>query len=162
MQSKAFTIVELLIVIVVIAILASISIVAYNGIQNRANIVKINADLNSINKAIQLYYAENGTYPSTGGGWRGTVTYGNHGSNFVPGLVPSYISNMPLPRQLSSNSDYIYNSNGTGYKLIAHDSNPGTGFQGLCASAVQITPSLADPHRNCWAWGYFTTSHTSI
>lgn len=32
-----FTIVELLIVIVVIGILAAISIVAYNGIQNRSN-----------------------------------------------------------------------------------------------------------------------------
>lgn len=36
--SKAFTIVELLIVIVVIAILAAISIVAYNGIQDRARL----------------------------------------------------------------------------------------------------------------------------
>ena len=35
-MKKGFTIVELLIVIVVIAILASISIVSYNGIQNRA------------------------------------------------------------------------------------------------------------------------------
>ncbi|MDN5275377.1 MAG: Fimbrial protein [Candidatus Saccharibacteria bacterium] len=34
--SKGFTIVELLIVIVVIGILAAITIVAYNGIQNRA------------------------------------------------------------------------------------------------------------------------------
>ena len=34
--SKGFTIVELLIVIVVIAILAAISIVAYTGVQNRA------------------------------------------------------------------------------------------------------------------------------
>lgn len=34
--SKGFTIVELLIVVVVIAILAAITIVAYNGIQNRA------------------------------------------------------------------------------------------------------------------------------
>lgn len=35
-KNTGFTIVELLIVIVVIAVLASISVVAYNGIQQRA------------------------------------------------------------------------------------------------------------------------------
>lgn len=47
-----FTIVELLIVIVVIAILAAITIVSYNGIQQRANESKIKSDLSMINKAI--------------------------------------------------------------------------------------------------------------
>ena len=45
---KGFTIVELLIVIVVIAILAAISIVAYNGIQSRANNTKIVSVTNSL------------------------------------------------------------------------------------------------------------------
>lgn len=49
-----FTIVELLIVIVVIAILASISVVAYNGIQDRSRNSKVAADIGQIVKAIQL------------------------------------------------------------------------------------------------------------
>lgn len=49
-----FTIVELLIVIVVIAILASISVVAYNGVQDRSRNSKVAADINSIVKAINL------------------------------------------------------------------------------------------------------------
>jgi len=45
-----FTIVELLIVIVVIAILAAISIVAYNGIQNRTYDAAVINDLANIKK----------------------------------------------------------------------------------------------------------------
>lgn len=49
---KGFTIVELLIVIVVIAILAAITIVAFSGIQDRARQSKINSDLGMLEKAI--------------------------------------------------------------------------------------------------------------
>ena len=62
-KANAFTIVELLIVIVVIAILAAISIVAYTGIQQRANNTAIiNAVSQSI-KAIHAYVADKDTYP---------------------------------------------------------------------------------------------------
>ena len=52
-QRAGFTIVELLIVVVVIAILAAISVVAYSGIQDRARNAKMNADLTQLEKAIQ-------------------------------------------------------------------------------------------------------------
>lgn len=55
-----FTIVELLIVIVVIAILATISIVAYTGVQQRARDTKRKDDLAKIVKAFQLWAAEDG------------------------------------------------------------------------------------------------------
>jgi prepilin-type N-terminal cleavage/methylation domain-containing protein len=51
-KQKGFTIVELLIVVVVIAILAAITIVSYNGIQNRAQQSKIASDIAILNKAI--------------------------------------------------------------------------------------------------------------
>jgi prepilin-type N-terminal cleavage/methylation domain-containing protein len=63
-KHKGFTIVELLIVIVVIGILAAISIVAYNGVQNRANDVTIQSDLSNISKKIRLYEADMGYYPA--------------------------------------------------------------------------------------------------
>jgi len=51
-RNKGFTIVELLIVIVVIGILAAITIVAYNGVQAKAQSTKIASDLTTLDKAI--------------------------------------------------------------------------------------------------------------
>jgi prepilin-type N-terminal cleavage/methylation domain-containing protein len=62
-RSPGFTIVELLIVIVVIAILAAITIVAYNGIQNRAYDSTVQNDLRSVAQKLELYRAEYNVYP---------------------------------------------------------------------------------------------------
>lgn len=67
-KQRGFTIVELLIVIVVIAILAAISIVAYNGVQQRSRDTTRKQDLASLAKAISMYNVDNGNYiESTGG-----------------------------------------------------------------------------------------------
>ena len=54
-NQHGFTIVELLIVVVVIAILAAISLVSYNGIQKRATQASSLAELNNFGKQLQLY-----------------------------------------------------------------------------------------------------------
>ncbi len=64
-QKNGFTIVELLIVIVVIAILAAITIVAYNGIQNRSYDTTVQSDLRNFAKQLDLYNVENGAYPDS-------------------------------------------------------------------------------------------------
>lgn len=65
--AKGFTIVELLIVIVVIAILAAITIVAYNGVQARARDSKRASDISYIEKAIRAYNTLNDGVPLTYG-----------------------------------------------------------------------------------------------
>jgi len=62
-RARGFTIVELLIVVVVIAILAAITIVSYQGITARANDTAVQSDLSAVAKKLQAYYVENGAYP---------------------------------------------------------------------------------------------------
>lgn len=59
-----FTIVELLIVVVVIAILASITIVAYNGIRQRAADSALKHETSSAATRLSVYMVDNGQLPS--------------------------------------------------------------------------------------------------
>lgn len=61
-----FTIVELLIVVVVIGILAAISIVAYNGVSQKANNAAIIDAAGKTQRLMQAYIAIEGKYPLPG------------------------------------------------------------------------------------------------
>lgn len=99
---KGFTIVELLIVIVVIAILAAISVVAYTGIQNSAHDAAVKSDLANLAKQIQIYHAHTGVYPSA--------------------LDNEQMSLVNMSATKSSYSDNFY-LNGTAYNLLVCTSN---------------------------------------
>ena len=57
--NKGFTLVEPLIVIVIIGILATISLVAYNGIQSNAETARAKAEFREISQAMEMYWLEN-------------------------------------------------------------------------------------------------------
>lgn len=62
-RQKGFTIVELLIVIVIIGILAAITVVAYNGIQNRAKSSQMASGMIQYVKALSMYSSDKNAYP---------------------------------------------------------------------------------------------------
>lgn len=66
-KNRGFTIVELLIVIVVIAILATVTIVAYNGIQNRAKASAAQSEAAQVAKRLESIKLQNPSeqYPAT-------------------------------------------------------------------------------------------------
>lgn len=115
--NKGFTIVELLIVIVVIAILAAISIVAYNGIQVRARDAKRVNDIAVIKKQVINYQSVNGSIPGPfvygstgGGGWDNSTLSG--WMSFVDGT-----NKMPRDpvNNLSGDPGDVGGGAGTGY-----------------------------------------------
>jgi len=148
--------VELLIVIVVIGILAAITIVAFNGVQDRSRYAKAQSDISALNKAILLYYAENGSYPSTTAktgcasnwcGWDQAT-----GDNFIPGLAPKYISVTPqMPTENANADTYLYKSvDGTSYQLMRYRDNTNGGLPAVERS----TSIMALPNFNNLGWGY--------
>ena len=62
-RSQAFTVIELLIVIVVIAILSAIFAVTYNGIQQRAKVNVAQADMRSVGQQAEVFRIQNKRNP---------------------------------------------------------------------------------------------------
>jgi prepilin-type N-terminal cleavage/methylation domain-containing protein len=108
-KQSGFTIVELLIVIVVIAILAAITIVAYNGVQARARDAIRSDGLRAIVGALELYKADNGTYPAAtanpgSSGWELSTDVSD---TFIEALKP-YMGTVPIDPTNSATSRYWY------------------------------------------------------
>jgi len=66
-RQSGFTIVELLIVIVIIGILATLVIVTFSGVQQRARDSERKTDINAVAGQLEAAYAKTGTYPGLAG-----------------------------------------------------------------------------------------------
>ena len=112
-KQKGFTIVELIVVIVVIAILAAITLVGYSMVQKRANDTRRINDITTLQKAIEIYASENGSFPkqSSGPSTSSWATSNNYPNDFVDGLTGSSagMSALPeLPLDPINNTQYYY------------------------------------------------------
>lgn len=63
-KERGFTIIELLIVIIVIGILATLVITTFSGIQRNARNRAREADVNALHSQLEYYYGQNGKYPA--------------------------------------------------------------------------------------------------
>jgi type II secretion system protein G len=62
-KRRAFTLIELLIVVLIIAILAAIAIPNFLEFQTRAKVSRAKTDLRTLAGALEAYHVENGDYP---------------------------------------------------------------------------------------------------
>lgn len=88
-QYRAFTLIELLIVVAIIAILAAIAVPNFLEAQVRSKVARTHSDLRSLATALEAYRVDNNSYPRA-------ELYDNLSERLVVITTPiSYISNIP-------------------------------------------------------------------
>ena len=63
--TPGFTLVEILIVVAIIAVLASIAVPRYEAAVNNAKVIRTVCDLKTLSRAIEMYMLTNGRYPDS-------------------------------------------------------------------------------------------------
>lgn len=127
---RAFTLIELLLVIAIIGILSSVVLASLNGARAKARDGERLRELRQLQVALENYRVDRGTYPVTFSGvtptWRGHCAglggYGVTGATgYVQNVAPTYIPILPTdPRPLTGNTCYAYASNGREYMVVAY------------------------------------------
>ena len=116
MNRRGFTIVELLVVIVVIGILTAVTVVSYRGISERARDSRRLTDMHNITNLLELYKAQNGSYPAPSyngpGGWESSSI---NPSGFLDNLKAVGVGTIPVdPLNSSTSMEYRYYRYGAG------------------------------------------------
>lgn len=91
MKKSAFTLLELLVVIVIIGILATVSIIALNNARAKSRDAKRVGDIKQISTALELFFNDKGRYPN--------IDEWDVGQLFSTStnLTSSYMQTIPLP-----------------------------------------------------------------
>lgn len=147
-QNKGFTLIELLVVVAIIGLLSSVVLASLDSARKKGRDARRKQDAVQIRNALELYKSDFGSYPLASPGVWGGVTTGGCGpgnsTTYIAGLVPTYISVLPRDPNATGNcTGYLYNSDGTNYKLLIHQS-----WEGAYPTAGQ---PWYDPVRSTWA-----------
>jgi len=111
MTKKAFTLIELLMVIAVIGILVGILLPRFRGMQEEGNIAKAKGELRTLQSAVESYYIHNNNaYPATGAAALQTA---------LASAVPSIIDFVPTDPFGTGDYAYVLSGNGDYYLIYS-------------------------------------------
>ena len=112
-KEKGFTLVELLIVISIIGVLATLLMANFIGIRQRARDAQRKADLRQIQSALEIYRSDQGAYPTTIPNCSSSIKSPDCNTSVYIQTVPSD----PMGSSYYNNGAYYFQSNGTTYTL---------------------------------------------
>jgi len=134
MKHRGFTLIELLVVIAIIALLSSVVLASLNSARGKARNASYMSQMEEYEKALTMYYADHGSYPSTGSWacigtgyqnsgklcWNGTYSETTSSSVAFRTALSPYISTsaIPGPAHLTYGSMYEVASAGQKYNII--------------------------------------------
>lgn len=113
-SSKAFTLIELLIVISIIGILVALSVFGLQGARESARDARRKSDLESIRSGIETYRSDCNSYPLALPS-SGSPLVGSGSGNCLN--TNTYMS--AVPSDPTAGRNYLYSSDGTVYSICA-------------------------------------------
>jgi general secretion pathway protein G len=125
--SEGFTLIEIMVVILILGLLATIVVQSLRGATDKAKRTKAEADISEIKTALDRYYLDNGNYPTTDQGLQALITAptsGNIPTNYEEG---GYIERVPADPW---GHTYFYQSDGNSYILKSFGADGVEGGEG--------------------------------
>src|SRR3989338_6538684 len=95
-KSKGFTLIEVMVVVVILAILAAIIVPRLLNRPEQARVVAARQDILSLQNAMALYKLDNGFYPSTSQGIHALVNKPSRAPTPKNGASGGYLKKRPL------------------------------------------------------------------
>src|SRR5208282_5482058 len=114
-----FTLIEIMVVIAIIGLLATLVVQSLRGATDKAKRTKAMADIAELKTALDRYYIDNGSYPTTDQGLTALVSSPSQGTqpqtaNYEEG---GYIRRIPADPW---GNPYVYQSDGSNYSLKSY------------------------------------------
>lgn len=113
MKVKGFSLVELLVVMSIISILATVGLVSFQAVGAKARDSQRKSDLRNLSQALEIYYQKNSQYIGGIGDCNDTTAF--------YGSITIYMRDSTAPKDPLSQTNYCYQSvgNGTSFRLYA-------------------------------------------
>jgi len=124
---EGFTLIEIMVVIAIIGLLATLVVQSLRGATDKAKRTKAMADIAELKTALDRYYIDNGSYPTSDQGLTALVTPSGQGTQATNYEEGGYIRRIPSDPW---GNQYVYQSDGNNYTLKSYGADGAEGGTG--------------------------------